>query len=37
VYEEKVDVWAIFVYWKGSDVRLISRAGRDHTSDSQTL
>ena len=31
VYEEKVDGWRMLAYKHGTDVRLVSRNGRDHT------
>jgi bifunctional non-homologous end joining protein LigD len=31
VFEEEVDGWRIIAYRNGTDVRLISRTGRDHT------
>ena len=31
MYEEKVDGWRMLAYKQGTDVRLVSRNGRDHT------
>jgi len=31
VYEEKYDGWRMLAYKHGAQVKLISRAGRDHT------
>jgi bifunctional non-homologous end joining protein LigD len=31
VYEEKYDGWRMLAYKHGADVKLVSRAGRDHT------
>jgi len=31
VYEEKYDGWRMLAYKEGRQVRLVSRAGRDHT------
>jgi ATP-dependent DNA ligase len=37
IYEEKYDGWHVVAYKDGTAVRLVSRAGKDHTRRAQNL